>query len=208
MYRFTAAFIFVLSLSFAGKALASFGKDVIFSSDAGRVNLKATISFAEYKRSGEEQYINDIEERMRSCEVSEKFIEGVKKIDRPLVLLMIGMTYCPDCKAAYPFTETASRVNPYVTARYMPRNGVTGAREFIGARAGRTNMPAIFVLRPDGKVLDGAYIETPSKVTGLIANATSDEERDSIWEDFHNGIYDEEIENDLLSLMETALREL
>jgi glutaredoxin len=118
---------------------------------------------------------------------------------------MIGMTYCPDCKAAYPYMEAVSRVNPHVTTRYIPRNGTPGAREFIQARAGRTNMPAIFVLRPDGEVLEGAYIETPSKVTGLLANASSDEERDAVWEDFHNGIYDEEIENDLLALVETAL---
>jgi hypothetical protein len=62
--------------------------------------LKASVSFEEYKRSGEEKYIIGIEERMRLRSVPEKFIEGVKKIDRPLVLLMIGMTYCPDCKVA------------------------------------------------------------------------------------------------------------
>jgi hypothetical protein len=200
--------IFLSLLSFTGTSLASYDKDVFFSEDAGRVNLKASISFEEYKRSGEEKYIRDIDERMRSCKISEKFIESVKKIERPLILLMIGMTYCPDCKTAYPFTEAASRVNPYVTTRYIPRNGTPGAREFIMSRAGRTNMPAIFVLRPDGKVLDGAYIETPSKVTELIKNASSDEERDSVWKDFHNGIYDEEIENDLLRLLETALNGL
>jgi hypothetical protein len=204
MYSFVASFIFLSLLSFTGTSFASYDKDVFFSPDAGRVNLRASASFEEYVRSGEEKYISGIEERMRSCVVSEKFIESVKKIDRPLVLLMIGMTYCPDCKAAYPFMEAASRVNPYVTARYIPRNGTPGAREFIEARAGRTNMPAIFVLRPDGEVLDGAYIETPSKVTGLIINASSDEERDSVWEDFHNGVYDEEIENDLIRLLETA----
>ncbi|MDR3164833.1 MAG: thioredoxin family protein [Synergistaceae bacterium] len=205
MYRLASVFIFLISLSFAEKTFASYGKDVFFSPDAGRVNLKASVSFEEYKRSGEKKYIDAIESRMRSCNISERFIEGVKKINRPLVLLMIGMTYCPDCTAAYPFTETASRVNPYVTARYIPRNGTPGAREFIESRAGRTNIPAIFVLRPDGKVLDGAYIETPSKVTGLIVNALSDEERDSVRENFRKGIYDEEIENDLLSLLETAL---
>ncbi|MDR1580932.1 MAG: thioredoxin family protein [Synergistaceae bacterium] len=205
MYRFAAIFIFFALLSFAGTSLASYGKDVFFSPDAERVNLKVSVSFEEYKRSGGEKYINDIEERMRSCKVSERFVEGAKKIDRPLVLLMIGMTYCPDCKAAYPFMETISRVNPYVTTRYIPRNGTPGASEFLKARSGRTNMPAIFVLRPGGEVLDGAYIETPSKVTGMIMNASSDEERDSIWEDFHNGVYDEEIENDLLRLLETAL---
>jgi glutaredoxin len=208
MYRFAASFMVLSLLSFAGTSFASYGEDVLFSPDAERVDLNASVSFEEYKRSGEEKYIIGIEERMRSCSVSEKFIEGVKKIDRPLVLLMIGMTYCPDCKAAYPFTEAASRANPNVTTRYIPRNGTPGAREFIEARAGRTNMPAIFVLRPDGKVLDGAYIETPSKVTGMIMNAASDEERDAVWEDFHNGVYDEEIENDLLRLMENALSSL
>jgi glutaredoxin len=208
MSRFVIVFAFLLLLSFTGKSLASYDKDIFFSPDAGSVNLKNSVSFEEYKKSGEEKYISDIEERVRSCGVSEKFIEGAKKIDRPLVLLMIGMTYCPDCKAAYPFMEAVSRVNPYVTTRYIPRNSTPGAREFIKARAGRTNMPAIFALRPDGKVLDGAYIETPSKVTGLIMNATSDEERDSIWEDFHSGVYDEEIENDLLRLLETALSSL
>jgi hypothetical protein len=208
MYRFTAAFVFLSLLSFAGTSFAFYGEDVFFQPDTGKVNLKASLSFEEYIKSGEEKYINGIEERMRSCDVSAKFIEGVKKIDRPLILLMIGMTHCPDCKAAYPFTEAASRVNPHVTTRYVPRSGTPGAREFIMARAGRTNMPAIFVLRPDGEVLDGAYIETPSKVTGMIADAPSDEERDAVWKDFHNGVYDEEIENDLLRLLETALSSL
>ena len=208
MYRLAVLFMFLILLLFAGTSLASYGKDVFFSPDAKRVNLKAAVSFEEYKRSGEEKYISGIEERMRSCGVSEKFIEGAKKIDQPLILLMIGMTYCPDCKAAYPFMEAASRVNPHVTTRYMPRNGTPGAREFIQGHTGRTNMPAIFVLRPDGKVSGGAYVETPSKVTGLIANASSDEERDAVWKDFHNGVYDEEIENDLLRLIETALNDL
>jgi thiol-disulfide isomerase/thioredoxin len=208
MYRLAVSFIFLSLLSFTGTSFASYGDEVFFSSDAGSVDLKISVSFEEYKRSGEEKYVSDIEERMRSCGVSEKFIDGAKKIDRQLVLLMIGMTYCPDCKAAYPFMEAISRVNPNVTTRYIPRNGTPGAREFIVARAGRPNMPAVFVLLPDGKVLDGAYIETPSKVTDLLMNVSSDEERDSIWKDFHNGVYDEEIENDLLNLLETALGSL
>jgi hypothetical protein len=70
MYRFSAVIAFALLFSFAGKSFASYGKDVFFSPDAGRVNLKASVSFEEYKRSGEEKYISGIEERMRSCGVS------------------------------------------------------------------------------------------------------------------------------------------
>jgi hypothetical protein len=95
-------------------------------------------------------------------------------------------------------------LNPLVRTKYILRNETPGAREFMKSRAGRTNMPAVFVLRADGKVLDGAYVETPEKVTALLASAATDEERDAIWEDFHSGVYDEDIQRDLLELISKA----
>ena len=141
---------------------------------------------------------------MKTCEPSRFFTDGAKEIDSPVILLTIGMMFCPDCKVIYPYAEALARSNPMIRTKYIVRNETPGAREFMKARTGRTNMPAIFVLKQDGTVLDGAYVETPAKVTALLeaAAAEKDEKKsDAIFDDFHNGVYDEDVQRDLLALI-------
>jgi glutaredoxin len=179
-------------------------KGRVFSEDSGRVDLSQALSFEEYLQSGAEGERRAVEKRFESYGVLPFFEEGAKKIEYPTTLLMIGMMYCPDCKAAYPYLETIARLNPLIRTKYIVRNDTPGAREFMASRTRRSNMPSVFVLRPDGKVLDGAYVETPAKVTELLAAAATEGERDAIWDDFHSGLYDEDIQRDLLELISKA----
>jgi len=196
-------FIFLVSaLFFSVRPAVAEGR--IFSDDAGRVDLSRAMSFEEYAASGNGDEQRAVEERFGSFEVSKFFADGAKSIESPAILLMIGMMYCPDCKAVTPYIETMAKLNPLVRTKYILRNETPGAREFMKSRTGRINMPAVFVLRADGKVLDRAYVETPEKVTARLASAATDEERDAIWEDFHNGVYDEDIQRDLLELISKA----
>jgi glutaredoxin len=174
--------------------------EAIFSDDAGKVDLSRALSFDEYKKSGTEEQRHAAAERFENFSVSPFFEESAKKIDSPAVLLMIGMMYCPDCKAAYPYMEKLAEINPLIDTKYLVRNETPGAREFMAARTGRTNMPSIFVLEPDGTVLDGAYVETPARVTDMLAEA-DEAAREAIWDDFHSGVYDEDIQRDLISLI-------
>jgi thiol-disulfide isomerase/thioredoxin len=189
------------SLSIAGAAYAG---ERAFSKDAGRVDLTHAVSFEEYVKSGTDEHRKATDERFASYVSAPFFVEGARKIDSPVVLLMIGMMYCPDCKAAKPYMEELARLNPLIRTKYMVRNDTPGAREFMKARTGRTNMPAIFAITPGGKVLDGAYVETPARVTALLEAAGTEVERDAIWDDFHNGVYDEDVQRDLLALVERA----
>jgi hypothetical protein len=103
--------------------------------------------------------------------------------------------------------EAMSRFNPLIRTRYLVRNDTPGAREFMAARTGRTNMPAVFVIRPDGSVSDGAYVETPTSVTSLLASAVTDDEREAVWNDFHSGLYDDDVQSDLMSLVLNSFNE-
>lgn len=151
--------------------------------------------------SGTDEERKEADERMRTITPADFFTEGARDVNEPLTLLVIGMTYCPDCKVIYPFVEALPRINPLISARYIVRNETPGVREFMTTRTGRINMPSIFVLGPDGTVLDGAYVETPARVTSLLESASTEQERDSVWSDFHGGIYDEDVQRDLLLLI-------
>ena len=189
----------LIPLTLAGTASAEWSA----FTDAKRVDLSRAMSFEEYVRSGTDEHRRATEERFASYKSAPFFIEGAKKIDSPVILLMIGMMYCPDCKAAAPYMEELARLNPLITTKYMVRDDTPGAKEFMKARSGRTNMPAIFAITPDG-VLDGAYVETPESVTALLGAAKTEAERDAVWDDFHSGVYDEDVQRDLLSLATRA----
>jgi uncharacterized protein YbaR (Trm112 family) len=196
-------FLFFLILGLIFVSGRTEAKNLVFSGDSGRVDLSGALSFEEYRKLGTGEEQKAVEGRFESFETLPFFEEGAKAVESPVVLLMIGMMYCPDCKAAYPYIEAISRLNPLVRTKYLVRNETPGAREFMKNRTGRANMPAIFVVRADGKVLDGAYVETPEKVTKMLAE-TPEENRDAIWDDFHNGVYDEDIQRDILDLISKA----
>lgn len=191
----------LLLIFFSGTAYA---ESLIFSDGAKRVDLSGALSFEEYAKSGSPEHRAAAQGRMASYKEEPFFAEAAAKIDSPVVLLTIGMMYCPDCKAVYPYLESLARRNPLVSTKYIVRNDVPGAKEFMAARTGLTKMPSVFALKPDGTVLDGAYVETPKKVTAMLAAAETEADRDKIWDDFHAGIYDEEIQRDLISLITGA----
>jgi glutaredoxin len=189
----------------------AFGNDAvaqrIFLPDA-RVNLYKTLDFETYKASGTEEQRNAAEERLASIEPAAFFLEGVKKIDKRITLLVVGMMFCPDCTAVYPYLEAMKAANPFISTRYLVRDATPGAREFMISRTGRPNVPSIFVVRPDktngwrsGKISSKAYVETPIRVTNLLQSAKSNTERAAVWKDFRAGVYDEDIQRDLLDLI-------
>ncbi|MDR1508490.1 MAG: thioredoxin family protein [Synergistaceae bacterium] len=203
MLRYLTFFsLFILILQGTAHA-APFGSHV-FSADYGRVNLSRTFDFETYTATGSEEHRQALDDRLNSHKIADFFEEGAKKIDYSVTLLMIGMMYCPDCKIVSPYLEALSEFNPYIRTRYLVRNDTQGAREFMTAHTGRTNMPSVFVIRPDGSVADGAYVETPARVTAMLASAATDDERNAIWDDFHNGDYDEDVQSDLLKLVLSA----
>ncbi|MDR3281371.1 MAG: thioredoxin family protein [Synergistaceae bacterium] len=176
----------------------------IFSDDSGSVDISSAKTFEQYMATGSSEHLKTMLERFDEYKVSDFFAEEIKKIDAAATLLMIGMMYCPDCKVVSPFMEAIAKLNPKISTRYILRNDTPGAKEFMQNRTGRTNMPAIFVLSPDGTVLSGAYVETPERVTGMLASAATDGERDKIWDDFHEGVYDEDVQRDLIELIKNA----
>ncbi|MDR1965858.1 MAG: thioredoxin family protein [Synergistaceae bacterium] len=206
MSRIFASALFSASLAVFAFCFALPAWASVFSPDAGTVDLSAALDFEGYVKTGADDHVKAMRERFGSYAASKFFEDEAKKIGTPVTLLMIGMMYCPDCKTAAPFMEAMARLNPLVTTRYIVRNDAPGAREFMIARTGRQNMPSIFVLRDDGKVLDGAYVETPSRVSAMLESA-DEGERDAIWDDFHSGAYDEDVQRDLIALVKNAVKE-
>jgi glutaredoxin len=192
----------VLSVFFCRPSLAHAG---IFSESFDKVDLSRCLSIEEYIATGTGDNLQKMFERLDTARVSPSFKEMAEKIDSPITVLMVGMMFCPDCKAATPYLEAMARINPLVSTRYIARDTTEGAREFMLARTGQTHIPTIFITNPDGDVLDGAYIETPSAVTALLESSDSEEERRAILEEFRAGGNDEDIQSDLAALVETAL---
>ncbi|MDR1472257.1 MAG: thioredoxin family protein [Synergistaceae bacterium] len=178
----------------------------VFSPEGDRVDLSQSLPLEKYMMTGTALDMEMAFERLESFKVSESFRGTVERVNRPLVILMIGMMYCPDCGIAFAYMEAMSRINPLITARYIPRDPTPGARDFMNRRTGVVRTPQIFIVEPDGAVRLGAYVETPARVTALLAAAASDEERKSVFADFRAGIYDEDVQDDLASLIDSALR--
>ena len=203
MLRYLTFFLIFVSI-LPGIAHAASSGSRVFSGDSGRVELSRTLDFEAYTATGSDEHRQALDDKLNSYKVAGFFEEEARKIDYPVTLLMIGMMYCPDCKIVSPYLEALSSFNPYIRTRYLVRNDTPGAREFMTARTGMTNMPSVFVIRLGGSVADGAYVEKPEKVTALLASAATDDERDAIWDDFHSGMYDEDVQSDLLKLILSA----
>jgi glutaredoxin len=176
----------------------------VFSEDNSTVDLSQAKTFEQYLATGKSEHLQAMLERLSSYKLSGFFEEEIKKIDTPVTLLLIGMMYCPDCKTVTPFLEAITKLNPKIKTSYIVRNDTPGAKEFITAKTGRTNMPAVFVLKNDGTVLEGAYSETPKSVIALLEAAPDDAESNKIWDDFHDGKYDEDVQRDLAELIKNA----
>jgi len=190
------------------KHIRDFAVQEIFSPDDKMVDLSRTLKFDAYKASGTEEQRKNAEERLSYVKPAAFFLEGIRKVDKQLTLLVIGMMFCPDCTAVYPYVEAMEAANPLISVRYLTREGAPEVKKFMSSRTGRTNVPSIFVVRPsgengdwDGKILNGAYVETPYYVTLRLNAANSNEERVGIWKNFHAGVYDEHIQRDLLYLI-------
>jgi glutaredoxin len=177
----------------------------VFSQDNSKVDLSQGKTFEQYIATGESDHLRAMVERLVSYNVSGFFGEEIKKIDTPVTLLLIGMMYCPDCKAVTPYLEAITKLNPKIKTSYMLRNDTPGAKEFITAKTGRPNMPAVFILKNDGTLLEGAYSETPKSVIALLEAARTEAESDKIWDDFHGGRYDEDVQRDLIELIKNAV---
>jgi hypothetical protein len=186
--------------------VASSSSAGIFSPEGDRVDLTQSLTLEKYMMTGTALDIEMALERLDSLKVSDFFSDAVKRVDTPVTILMIGMMYCPDCNIAFAYMEAMAKLNPLITSRYFPRDPTPGARDFMTQRTGVVRTPQIFIVAPDGVVLDGAYVETPSNVTAMLAAAATDEQKKSIFADFRSGRYDEDVERDLVSLIEHALR--
>ena len=161
---------FFASRAYANDAVVSCG---IFSPDAGRINLYKTLNFEAFKASGTEEERAALEERLASVKPASFFTEEMKKINKQVTMLVIGMMYCLDGKAAYPYVEAIKDANPFVSAWYLVYEDTPGAREFLISRTGRTATPSIFIVR-NGEVLNGAYVEAPSRVVALLEAAKNE----------------------------------
>ena len=203
-------FLITLNTLFTPRAFANDadGSPKIFSPDAGRVNLYKTLKFEAYKASGTDEERKAAEERLASIEPAAFFIEGVKKIEERITVLVIGAMYCLDGKAVYPYVEAMQTANTFISTRYLVYTSTPGAREFMVSRTGLAATPSIFIVRPgkegsnrNGEVLNRSYVEAPSRVIALLEAAKNEEESDVIWKDLHSGVYDEDIQRDLLELI-------
>lgn len=169
----------------------------------GRIDLSKGLSFEKYIATGNGSQLGSALERVSSTELSESFAAFVKEIGAPFVLAAYTDISCPDCARTIPFVYAASQANPLVRAVYFPRDDA--ARLFMRAQTGKASVPTIFVTDEGGALVGEAYVEYPEKVQALIDSSASKEDADRHRGDLRSGLYDDEIQNGLRKLIESAI---
>lgn len=170
-----------------------------------RLDMSAGMNFEAFLATGRASHIEKIFARMKSLALVPEVKSSIMQIDVPLVLFTYGSMSCSDCTIALPVLEAMRRQNPqYITTLYQDRD--LAARELLLRHTGRSRIPTVLVLLPDGTLLDGAYVEHPRIVYDLLDSSRSEEEKRSHIEEFRAGKYDEQVQADLADLIFSALR--
>jgi thiol-disulfide isomerase/thioredoxin len=170
-----------------------------------RMDLAKGMTFERYLTTGDGAQMERALERVSSLVLSDHFLAFVRGVDVPLVLAVYTELWCPDCARTTPFAYAISQANPLIEAAYFLRDDP--GRAFMRAQTGKSSIPTIFVTDKGGLVAGDVYVEYPESVQALIAAATEEAAR-GYRNDLRSGMYDEEIENDLRELMESAIKEL
>jgi glutaredoxin len=171
-----------------------------------RIDISRGLSFEKYLLTGDSSQMASAIDRASSLVLSPPFEAFVKGIDAPLVLVVYTELWCPDCARTTPFVRAIAQANPLVTAVYFQRD--EAAKSFLRAETGKASVPTIFAADEDGNIAGDVYVEYPEKVQALIDASASKEEAAGHRGDLRSGLYDEEIENGLRKLIESALTEL
>ncbi|MDR1651939.1 MAG: thioredoxin family protein, partial [Synergistaceae bacterium] len=98
-------------------ALPREGMAGVFSEDGRRVDLSGCLTFEQYAASGSAEEAEALSKRLEGYKTADFLEDEVKGIKGPVILLTIGMMYCPDCKVSVPFTEAIARLSPGVETR-------------------------------------------------------------------------------------------
>jgi glutaredoxin-related protein len=172
----------------------------------GKIDLSKSVGFEKYLASGSGEEMEKEINIVGSLKPSKSFLDEAKKIDAPLVIVVYGDMSCPDCAVTVPYVQSVQKVNPLVETRFFLRNDETKA--FLRTAAGRAAVPTIFITNAEGLIAGDVYVEYPEAVQSLIDASPSNEEAKKHRTDFRNGLYDEEIQKDLLKLIQRALPDL
>jgi protein-disulfide isomerase len=196
----------ILALILAARLLIAQPAFCATQPQGARIDLSKGMTFERYLTTGDSSQMENSLERVSSLALSGPFLDFVRGIDTPLVIVAYTDLSCPDCARTIPFVHAISQANPLAEAAYFLRDD--SARPFMRAQTGKSSIPTIFVTDKSGLVAGNVYVEYPEKVQALIDAAASNEEAARHRGDLRSGLYDEEIENGLRDLIESAMPEL
>jgi glutaredoxin len=171
-----------------------------------KIDLSKGLSFEKYLLTGDSSQMASAMDRASSLALSASFEAFVRGIDAPLMLVAYTELWCPDCARTTPFVRAIGEANPLVSTAYFQRD--EAAKSFLRAQTGKASVPTIFATDENGDIVGDVYVEYPEKVRALIGASASDEEAARHRGDLRSGRYDEEIENGLRELIESALAEM
>jgi hypothetical protein len=147
-------------------------------------------------------------ERLGGITLSNELATLASSVDKPLAIVVLGYTYCPDMLIVAPFIESIRTVNPdMITVRFYVRSD--DYAKFLKEQTGIDRTPAIFLTRPDGRLLEGRfYSKFPQAVQNLIDSSGTSEESDSHIKDHRAGLYDGDVQSDLAEFLRLGMPEL
>lgn len=123
-------------------------------------------------------------------------LDRLKNINKPLNLAVFSLVRCKDAATAIPFLLKLCELIPNVNIKFFDREG---NEELLEELSGARRVPTILLLDSDGNVVK-KYLEFPENVNKKIESSTA-EDKEGIVNDFRTGMYNKDIQNDLIDLL-------
>lgn len=160
------------------------------------LDLSKTLTFNDYLKNYPE------EKRKVQCSILEKTklsvetMDRIKKIDKPINMIVFTESYCPDCIVTLPFAKRISEANNNIRLYIMP---LKGNEALLEEYAGEKRIPTVMTFKENMEPV-GIYIEMPKALKERMIGM-NEEERKRIIDDYREGKYNKLIEDELLNIL-------
>jgi thioredoxin-like negative regulator of GroEL len=173
-----------------------------------RIDLDRGVDFYGFMSRADGQDIKRFLGRIDDISLSDRLRAVAESVDKPVIIVVYGYTWCGDMAILAPYIESVRRTNPGVISAKFYIRGDEDA-DFLIKQTGIDRTPAIFLAAPDGRLLEGRYYSKfPKVVQDLIDSSKSEEESQSHIEDHRAGEFDDEVQGDLAEFLSIGFSEL
>lgn len=152
-------------------------------------------SYEEFILNAKDEEENLIVEQFYKKKLKDiKGLEKIKNLNEEVNLIVFSELYCNDAAIVIPILNNLSKSSNLLNIRYLNKNG---NEELIKSLVGEVRIPTILKVNKDEMIL-GKYIEFPKE---FKKNLTEENKEELVKNKFRKGIYNKEVEKELLELI-------